>query len=139
MAARIAAPQQMASAVQPKLADVEETPRTQTVRPRADPLEDAPEHRRKHVCGVDIGLCDGCQSGAELAELGLDHRTNEAGELIDDRQGRIEADRADFDDLHLAPWARRIPTRRFQVHHDQVHGLDVIRARRRNADEFGWP
>ena len=67
---------------------------------------------------------------------GLDHRTNEACELIDDRQRRAEANRANLDDLHLVTWARRIPTRRFQVHHDQVHRVDAIRARRRNVDEF---
>lgn len=128
------------SAVQAKLADVEEAPRAQPIwPPHADPLEKAGEHRREHVGAIDIGLLDGRQRGAELAELGFDHRTNEAVELINDRQGSIEADRADLDDLHLVARARRIPTRRFQVNHDQVYGRDAIRARRRVAGEFVWP
>ena len=84
-------------------------------------------------------MLNGRQSGAELAERWFDHRTNEGFELINDRQGRIEANRANLDDLHLVARARRIPTRRFQVNHDQLHDVDAIRAHRRNADEFVRP
>ena len=107
------------SAVQPKLADVEETSRAQPAWPSADPFEEAGEHRREHVGSIDIGLLDRRQSGAELAELWLDHRTKEGVELIDDREGRIDPNRADLDDLHAIARARRIPTRRFQVNHEQ--------------------
>lgn len=43
----------------------------------------------------------------------------EGVELIDDREGRIDPNRADLDDLHAIARARRIPTRRFQVNHEQ--------------------
>ena len=121
------------SAVQTKLADVEETPRAQPVRPIADPFDETGEDSREHVGSIDIVLLDRRQIGAELAELGLDDRANERVELIDDRQGRIEADRADLDDFHVVAWARRIPTRRLKVHHDQIHNVDPILGDRRGA------
>lgn len=94
-------------------------PETEDVGGLTDPGEELGENGGKEWGLVHLILGDGGQLFAEVAEVGMDDGANEATDLICD-SSFMNANRADFDDLHLVSMFAIVPAGGFEVADDEV-------------------
>ena len=100
------------------------TPGTEDIGSWANPSEELGKDGGKEGGLVHLILSNGGQLSAEVAELRMNDGANEVAELISDL-ALVDADSADFDDLHFVPMLAIVPASGFEVADDEV-GVDGL-------------